>query len=174
MKGGARVQCLSGTVQIMGYNLTPSQPEREVYSPDSNSYVTITTQSDGTDMNEVVSSVIKTLNEEQGKTFQNLIKHRNPCVLVRVRWLDSNMCDLVTNHVPFVHLLETKQDSPVNESLHHMGLSLYRADIDNVPVLTIGVEIQALLSQCNSIVAKHKEGKQIGHFSRISLSCYLI
>ena len=160
IKGRARVQCLSGNVQIMGYNLGSDHAAVEVYSPVTNSFCTLTTIQCEHDIEKNLQSVSKT-DQDKTKLVESVMKKRKSCVIVKINSFMSSMCDLLTDYSPFHNLFETSQDGPVNEMLQTVGVSVHGVEDKNLPVLKIRDNIQCLIAQWISSISESNCGKLV-------------
>ncbi|KAK3612060.1 hypothetical protein CHS0354_021746 [Potamilus streckersoni] len=103
MKGRITVQVICGAVSVLGYTLTESQKFRNIFSPESNSLLTMTTMSATDDIDEVLKRT-KDLVLRPEKIEQCLKCYKGHVVVLQLRNLEFYVYDHLTTFEPFENL----------------------------------------------------------------------
>ncbi|KAL3852579.1 hypothetical protein ACJMK2_016199 [Sinanodonta woodiana] len=126
MKGRVAVRVICGAVSILGYTLSESKKFRNIYSPESNSLLTITTVSATNDIDDVVKRT-KDLVLRPEKIEECLKFYKGHVVVLELRNLESYVCDHLTTFQPFQNLFGKFEENceEMNVVLSPLGVILH-------------------------------------------------
>jgi len=147
LKGKARVSCLVGTVDIMGYKLSADQAPCDVFSPDCYSLVSIATDIAVEDQAVAMKNVHSNLTQKIGKLasqLQNILKTKDSFVILRFCRLETNLHTFIHSFQKYSGILKCVGDKwSVNKKL--LPLDVILPTDSPVPQIELPPEIHDVL-----------------------------
>ncbi|XP_052779860.1 polynucleotide 5'-hydroxyl-kinase NOL9-like [Mya arenaria] len=118
IRGRARVCGIMGTATSMGYDIKPGKPAAEIYSPASNSLVTIATQSGENDVGKAMKTIGEMCNEvnvTKGKaklmaSLRKVLEIENEFVILKFDKIQTNMCKFMSSFFPYSSIFKLSDD----------------------------------------------------------------
>ncbi|XP_053377121.1 polynucleotide 5'-hydroxyl-kinase NOL9-like [Mercenaria mercenaria] len=149
LKGRVRVQGVVGVACIMGYNLEPRSQYCDVFSPDCNSLVTVTTVKGKTNTKKAISKVDSVLGITDGtllKLLQNTLKNSKPFVILKFDKLETNICPFISSFNPYTNIFKVDGDrSDLNKQL--LPLSVKMVKDSEVPRLSVPEQLKSVIDE---------------------------
>jgi hypothetical protein len=161
LKGVVTIQAVVGTASVMEYNLVPGSQGYDVYSPDCNSLVTVSTVKGVTKTKTAVNQVDSMLGIND-KTVINLLKNSlndsKPFVVLKFDKLKTTLCSFISNFHPYTNIFKVDGDKTLlNKQLLPLSVKMPGEDTD-VPEISVSEQLQNVLDVWQEILIQQNEG----------------
>ena len=125
LQGTADIKVLHGSVQILGYNLFKSEEFTRIFSPSSNSLLTVTNINSS-------SSKLKGSPDlgfvSDGSVRKNILRISKKCEhpsVICIKPFKSVVLNFVTSYTPFQNLLHcTSKSDSANHRIHNIDITI--------------------------------------------------